>query len=166
MNEPFNAEPQKSNTGLMIGIGSIAIVILLCCCAVVVVIAAVTIMGPVVGSVYSTINNSLMTPNFPDDFPPPSVEMTVVPSDVVPQGGKGDDVQRASAWASVLITASLDGCSYDLKASDTQIKVTQEPDSQGVWDEEWTVACDGGTKKAYTVTFTPDANGITEVDVK
>jgi hypothetical protein len=164
---PNQDEPKKSNTGMMLGIGAIVVVLLVCCCAIIV-IAALTIMGPAVGKVFSSINNSLTTP-FPDQ---PSLSSTPdlsgVPtfsSDLIPQGGRGDEVIRASAWAYVLLATSTDGCSFNPKASDTTIKVTQEPDSDGVWKEEWTVACDDGSKKPYTVTFTPSASGGTDIKV-
>ncbi|MGC1376844.1 MAG: hypothetical protein WA821_11495 [Anaerolineales bacterium] len=165
METPVQAEPKKSNTGLIIGIGGI-VAALLCCCLVfiIVVIAAVTIMGPLVGKVYSTINNSLLTPV--NDFPV-NPGLTQIPSGVIPQGGLGDQIQRASAWGYVMVTAARDGCTMNNpSASDIQIKVKQKPDSQGAWVEEWTVACDGGSRKTYTVTFTPKGNGETDIKVK
>jgi Flp pilus assembly pilin Flp len=162
---PNQDEPKKSNTGLMLGIGAIVVVLLVCCCAVVV-IAAVTIMGPAVGKVFSSINNSLLTPQLPSNFQTPDLSgVPTFSSDLIPQGGRGDDVVRASAWAYVLVATSTDGCSFNPKASDTTIKVTQEPDSDGVWKEEWTVACDDGSKKPYNVTFTPSASGGTDIKV-
>jgi hypothetical protein len=163
---PNQAEPKKSNTGLMIGIGGIVVVVLLCCCAAVV-IAAVTIMGPKVGTIFSTITTELTTPT-PDSPPVPATpdlsKIPSVPSDLIPQGGHGDEVLRASAWGYVLIAASLDGCTNP-SAADTKIRVIQEPDSTGVWKEEWTAACDSGSKKAYNVTFTPSTGGGTDIAV-
>jgi len=161
---PIQVEPQKSNTGLIIGI---VVVVLLCCCCLVV-IGALTIMGPIVGKTFSSINNNLLTPMPAKPFLLATPDLSGVPtlsSDQVPQGGKSDQFSRVLAWSKVLIAASTDGCSYNLKPSDTQIKVTQEADSKGVWKEQWTVVCDNGTKKPYDVTFTPDANGVTDIVV-
>lgn len=168
-------EPQKSNTTRNIVIGIVAICVLICCC-IVFFIAALTLMGPVVGKVYSTINATLESPKIPSGFPTlsPKDLATISPdmtipaiSDVIPTGGKGDETQRASAWGYVIIQASLDGCVMsNPKASDTKISVTQEPDADGVWVEEWTVSCDGGTTKTYSVTFTPSAIGTTDIKVK
>lgn len=172
MEPSLQPEPQKSNKGLMIGVGGIAIVVLLCCCLSIVVIAALTIMGPVIGNVFSSINNSLLTPSVPDFSNLPATPdlsdiptLSSNPSDLVPQGGKGDEIQRASAWAQVILSTSLDGCSYNPTPSDTKIEVTQEPDSSGVWKEQWTVVCDDGSKKPYDVTFTPTAGGGADINV-
>jgi hypothetical protein len=175
-------QPTQSNTGRNIAIVVIGIIVLMCCCAVIA-IAALTIMGPVVGNVFSSINNSLDTPRMPDGFPTISPDTTMpaisdfptmspdatFPSanDVIPQGGKGNDTERASAWSYVILQAALEGCTMsNPKASDFSIVVKQEPNSDGVWVEEWTVNCDGGTKKPYTVTFTPGVNGNTDIKVK
>ena len=150
----------------MLGIGAIVVVLLLCCC-VVVVIAALTIMGPAVGKVFSTINSNqkFLTPmpGFPTLSPDSTFPQS--PSDLIPQGGRGDEIVRASAWGYVIAAGALDGCSYNPKAADATIKVTQEPDSDGIWKEEWTVACDDGSKKPYNVTFTPSASGGTDIKV-
>ena len=168
-------EPQKSNTTRNIVIAIVAVCVLICCCLVLV-IGALTLLGPAVGKVYSSINASLESPTMPGgfptmspkDFPTISPDMTIPAlSDVIPTGGKGDETQRASAWGYVIIQASFDGCVMsNPKASDTKISVTQEPDSDGVWVEEWTVNCDGGTSKTYSVTFTPSTNGTTDIKVK
>ena len=172
MEPSFQPEPQKSNKGLMIGVGGIAIVVLLCCCLAIVVIAAMTIMGPVIGNVFSTINNSLLTPSVPDfSTLPATPDISDIPtlssdvSDLIPQGGRGDEILRASAWAQVILSTSLEGCSYNPNASDTQIEVTQEPDSSGVWEEQWAVTCDDGSTKPYNVTFTPTTGGSAEINV-
>ena len=162
---PNSVEPQKSNTGLMIGIGA-AVVVLLCCCVAVIVIAALTLMAPVVGKTFSTINNDIIMTSMPNL--PATPDLSGIPTlspDIIPQGGRGDEILRASAWANVLVAASLDGCSYNPKASATTIKVTQEPDSDGLWKEEWTLVCDDGSKKPYDLTFTPSAGGGTDIKV-
>lgn len=164
METPNQPEPKKSNTGLMIGIGGVVVVALLCCCAVTV-IAMLTIMGPAIGRTFSSINDA-MTPSMPG-FPtmPPDSDFPQTPSDMVPQGGRGDEVLRASAWGYVLISAAVDGCSFNAEASETTIEITQEPDSSGEWEERWTVVCDDGSEKPYQVTFTPSAGGGTDINV-
>jgi hypothetical protein len=168
METPIQAAPKKSNTGLIIGI---VVVVLLCCCCVVVLIvgySAVTIMGPLVGRTFSSINNSLLTPMpaLPNGRATPDLSgIPTIPPDLIPQGGKGDDIQRASAWGYVVVAAATDGCSYNPKSASTTIKVTQEPDSKGVWKEAWTVTCDDSSKKVYNVTFTPSAGGSTDITV-
>lgn len=177
MENPIQTEPKKSNTGMMIGIGVVVVFVLMCCCAVAV-IGALTLMGPVVGRTFSSINDMPEMPDFPTispDMTMPSIKdiPTISPdatlpsiSDVVPSGGKGDELQRAQAWTQILVTAATDGCSFSLKATEATIVVTQEPDSKGVWAEDWTVKCDGGTQKTYNVTFTPGSNNDTTIKIK
>ncbi len=182
-------EPKKSNTGMIIGIGAAVVLLLLCCCAIVIIIAGLTMFGPAVGSTFSTINRDVMLTTIPDtlpispdmtmpalpDFPTLSPDMTLpaIPdfpdgvTDPIPTGGRGNDVERASAWSYVIVSAAFDGCTFsDPKASDFSITVKEEPNSDGVWVEEWTATCDGDTQKTYTVTFTPGAGGNTEIEVK
>jgi len=160
--------PKKSNTGMILGVGAIAVVVLLCCCSLAV-IGILTMMGPAIGRTFSSINNSLMTPNFPDDFPDdfptPDFDMPDGSFQNIPEGGRGDEILRASAWGYVVIAATLDNCTFTPQASDTRIEVTQEPDASGEWKEEWTVTCDDGSEKPYDVTFTPSAGGGTDVSV-
>ena len=174
MENPVQAGPQTSNTGRTIAIVAIVFVVLMCCCAVIV-IAALAIMGPMVGNTFSSINRDIEMTAMPG-FPTMSPDMTMpsispdatLPSlsDVIPSGGNGDDSQRASAWAFVIVQTATDGCSFNPKASATTIKVTQEANTDGVWVEEWTVTCDSESKNTYTVTFTPGANGSTDIKVK
>ena len=51
------AEPKKS--GFPVWLIILIVVIVLCCCLAVVVIAMLTLLGPAVGNVFSTINQSL-----------------------------------------------------------------------------------------------------------
>lgn len=179
MDNPYQITPQPSNTGRNIAIGVGAVILLLCCCAVIVV-AALTMLGPTVGRTFSSINNSLenpVIPDFPtispDDFPTidpdnfPTIDPNTTFENPIPKGGRGDEIERASAWSFVILQGALDGCTLsNPKASDMSITVKEEPNSDGVWVEEWTVSCDSGDQKTYTVTFTPDSNGSTDVDVK
>jgi hypothetical protein len=162
--------PKKSNTPLIIGI---VVVVLLCCCCLIVGGGLLLFMGNSVGGVYSSINEQLtampeipsmpagtVEPSNPSDTPSnPSI-----PSDLIPQGGLGDDTQRATAWGKVIISAVMSGCNAS-DASKTTIDVLQQPDSAGVWKEKWTVTCDNGENKSYDVSFTPGAQGVTDIDV-
>jgi len=49
MGTPVQVEPPKSNTGLMIGIGAIAVGMIMCCCVVFMMIYW-NILGPLVGT--------------------------------------------------------------------------------------------------------------------
>lgn len=159
-------QPKKSNIPLIIGI---VVAVLLCCCCLVIA-GVVLFMGPMVGNVYSSVNQQLTAmpeiPSMPDGTSEPSDDPTIpgLPSDVIPQGGLGDDVLRANTWAYVIIVAATDGCSTP-NAADTAITVTQKQDAGGVWKERWLVACDGSKSVPVDVTFTPSASGGTDINV-
>jgi hypothetical protein len=177
--------PKKSNTGLIIGI---VVAVVLCCCCVAV-IAGLTLLGPAVGNIFSSVNQGLKTPGEPEtpaltEMPsmpietsepvaPPMSDGTSEPSmpgmptlsaDLVPQGGLGDDLLRANTWAQVALAAALADCNSPT-AAETTIEVTQQPDSNGVWKEQWTVACGAGKTLPVDVTFTPSSGGGTDISV-
>lgn len=162
METPVQAEPKKSNTGLIIGI---VVVVLLCCCCVLLV-GGVLIARSQLSNGLSGLSAVPTTDSGSTFSNPGSGGSTTTNLPGVPSGGKGDDVARTTAWGYVVVAAATDGCSYNPKASDTEIKVTQDADSSGVWKEEWSVTCDSGSKKAYEVTFTPGSGGVTTVTVK
>jgi hypothetical protein len=166
-------QPKKSNTGLIIGI---VVVVLLCCCCLVV-IAGLTFLGPVVNNVFSSVNQGLENPTVPGipavpNLPsmPSETEIPGMPTispDAVPQGGLGDDVLRANTWAQVLLAVMLKdptGCTAP-SAAETAISVLQKPDSDGVWKEQWTVACGAGKTVPVDVTFTPGTSGVTDISI-
>ncbi len=171
--------PKKSNQGLLIGI--IVAVLLCCCCLIAGTFLVLTVLGPAVNNVFSTINEGLLTPTGPnsEDFPAiPEIpvfptdedgvpEMPVSPSgydDFIPQGGLGDEVLRTDTWVYVMAASAMSGC-VATEASKTTIEVLQEPDSAGIWKEKWTVTCDDGTQQSFDVTFSPSAQGGTTIDV-
>ncbi|PWH15082.1 MAG: hypothetical protein DDG60_06505 [Anaerolineae bacterium] len=155
--------PKKSNIGLMIGI---AVAIVLCCCCLVVGgFAALSIMGPLINNVYSTINQDLQTPAVPGGEDQPNLpELPGDAEGLIPQGGLGDETLRADTWFNVVMAAAFSGCAAT-DPTKTTIDVIQKPDAAGVWKEKWTVACDGGGSKSFEVTFTPSAQGGTDIEV-
>lgn len=168
---PFE-KPKKSNTGLIIGI--VVAVILCCCCAII--IGAVVALGPTIGNVFSSVNDLQkqltampeipIAPLAPEGTAEPSSPMipTISP-DVIPQGGLGDDVLRAQAWAYSLFLVATSGCTSPV-AKDTTIEVISKPDSSGAWQEKWTIACDGASPVPVDITFTPSSSGGTDISVK
>ncbi len=157
---PVQPTPKKNNLPMMLGIGA---AVLVCCCLVVVaVIFVFTILAPSTGKVFSQIE--VMTPIAPD-FETPFVPVPQNPgSGDLPQGGITDDLLRANTWPLVQIVATAADCSNP-SAADTTIEVTQPMDANGVWKELWTVACESGSPAKVEVTFTPGAQGGTDVSV-
>ena len=76
----------------------------------------------------------------------------------VPTGGLADEGTRSLAWYQIIGYSTDSGCSAP-NAQTTTIAVTQQPDSNGEWVEDWNVDCGDGTAKPFKVTFT-QANGI------
>ena len=164
--QPAPAEqPKKSKTGLIIGI---VVVALLCCCCLVIV-GVMLFLGPAVRNTFSSVNQQLTAmpgiPPMPSGTSEPSnPSVPSIPSGLIPQGGLGNDVERATAWGYVITSAALSGCSAT-DASKTTIDVLSQPDSAGAWKEKWTVTCDDGSKKSFDVSITPNNNGAPDVKV-
>lgn len=176
-------QPKKSNTGLIIGV---VVAIVLCCCCIVVVGGGYYLRMQTT-KVFSSINEQLtdlpqtiltampdatFEPSSPDATAEPSSPDATsgpsdlgIPADAIPQGGLGDEIQRTQAWTFSLLTVMTSGCTVPV-AKDTKIEVTQQPDSAGMWKERWTIACDGSSSVPVDVTFTPFANGVTDVKVE
>jgi hypothetical protein len=165
------AQPKKSNMGIIIGV---VVVVLLCCCCIVVIGGGLYVRSQT-NNIFSSINQQLtempesILTSMPDmTSEPTSPDATPMdlnlPADAVPQGGLGDDVQRAMAWTYSLAKVMMSGCTVPV-AKDTKIEVTQQPDSSGMWKERWTIACDGSASVPLDVTFTPAGNGVTDVVV-
>lgn len=175
---------KKSNTGLIIAI----VVIVLCCCCVVAIVGGLAVAGPAVNNVFSSINQSLQNPGMPvmppsmpsstSEAPMPGAPaetsepsmpsgsgMPTISPDIVPQGGRGDDLLRTDAWAQVVLAAALTNKCPTPAATGTTISVSQDPDAAGVWKELWTVACGEGKTVPVDVTFTPSAGGGTDISV-
>lgn len=166
----FEPAPKKPNTGLIIGI--VVAVLLCCCCVIVVGGGAYYYTTQAVSDVYSSINEQLLTPIVPDIEIPaipesgdPSVPpIPAMPEGVIPEGGLGDDLLRTDTWLYVNLAAITQNCVIT-DPSATEIEVTQQPDAAGGWAEKWTVACEDGSNKSFDVTFSPSAQGGTDISV-
>ncbi len=164
---PFE-QPKKPKTGMIIGI---VIAVLLCCCCLA--IAGVFMfMGPAVNNVFSSINEQLTAmpeiPSLPDGtvapFDPENPSLPSIPAEAVPEGGLGDDLLRTNTWGYVVTVAAMGGCDNP-NAAETVITVTQDQDADGVWKEQWVVAC-GGDQVPVDIVFTPNATtGGTDINV-
>ncbi|MCZ2126200.1 MAG: hypothetical protein LC099_00305 [Anaerolineales bacterium] len=82
-----------------------------------------------------------------------------------PKGGRADDVTRITAWTIVQFGGLLSGCTAPT-VDGTTISVTQEPDSSGVWREDWNVNCGDNTTKMFHLKFTPQDDGMTNVEIE
>lgn len=177
-------EPAPKNTNIALIAGIAAVIILCCCCVIVIGGYAVYSISSTVQETYSSFE-TFMTPGAPgfEEFPAipeipeiPTSEpgMPAIPSipelpstfdDLIPQGGLGDDLLRTDTWVYVMAGAAMTGCTVT-EPSQTVIEVLAQPDSAGVWQEKWTVTCEDGSTKSFDVTFSPSAQGGTDISVK
>jgi hypothetical protein len=169
----INESPESSsnkNRNLIIGV---VVAIVLCCCCLVTGAAAYYGYQAYVQA-QQTINEfqNFEVPEIPTMIPFDPADPDSTPfapefdfdSEELPEGGLTDTNTRFTAWLSVQIIASVSGCTNPT-AQGTTISVTQQPDSNGVWVEEWNVNCGDGTAKPYNVTFTPQS-GYVDVEVE
>ena len=148
------------NRTLLIVIG----VILLCCCVVVIAGAfAYPRISKYLNSASSGLQNlNLSTTSTPETASTSQPSETSQPSSggssMLPvAGGLADPTLKADVWVSILQYENGQNCS---DVNGTAIDVVQQPNSKGVWIENWSVnAC--GTTLALKVTFTPDPKGGT-----
>jgi hypothetical protein len=161
MNQEFSnvpEPPKKKNTALIIA--GVAAALLLCCCLLA--LGAFALLGPAVGSTFESIERDLSA----EGISPESVEEGSY-DDFVPSGGYGDDILRFDTWINVRLAAAFANCTIpDNGAARTEIQVLQESDSAGVWVERWTVPCDDGAPKSFTITFTPTESGGTDFSIQ
>ncbi len=148
----------KSNT-LWLLIGTL---ILACC---VVVIAGVVLAGPLIRTAFNGISNSLQGINLSTTASPSnttSPSETSSPSSGPAAGGLGDSQLKSDVWASILNFYAANQSCTDV--TNTQIEVTQQPTSNGVWKEAWSVdAC--GQTAVLNVRFTPSPKGGTDFNI-
>lgn len=155
--------PQKSNRNIIIAV--IVAVILCCCCT-------ITAVGGYYGyQAYIAAQTAINEFEIPTDIPldpndpsSPTIPIPSFDSSDAPQGGLTDSTTRVTAWTTLQIVASISGCTTPT-AEGTTIEVTQEPDSNGSWVEEWNVNCGDGSSQPFKVTFTPE-NGVVNVNVE
>jgi hypothetical protein len=164
--------PANSNKNRNVIIGIVVAIVLFCCCV------ATAVAGYQGYQLYVQAQRTMQEfQNF--EIPEISTLMPFDPADPnstpfvpefdfggeeLPEGGLTDTNTRFTAWLSVQIIASVSGCASPT-AQGTAISVTQQPDSNGVWVEEWDVNCGDGTSKPYNVTFTPQS-GYVDVEVE
>lgn len=159
--QPAPQPPKKSNMGVVLGVGA---AIVLCCCCLVVGGVVALMMGPIISNTYETINQDLPSAPNEDENDEQAPALPSDPGSLIPKGGLGDETLRADTWFNVVLSAAFANC----PASDptkVRIEVLQQPDSAGVWKEKWTVTCDNGGTKSFDVTFTPSAQGGTDIEV-
>jgi len=151
----LETQVKKNQTPLMIAV----VAIVLCCCCVLLAVAGY--YG------YTRLDNTQgiqptpteeAVPVVPDDSESPTLEPSDLPGEA-PTGGLGNDVLRTDTWQVVAGAAQARGCDQPI-GRDTEIVVLQEPQN-GVWVEEWTVACASGETYPFEITYTLDATGAT-----
>jgi hypothetical protein len=156
----FNPSPEapKSNRNLIIGV---AVAVILCCCCVVTGVA-----GYYGYQAYLTAQQAVQ--QFEDLEIPTGIpfDPNQLPEELgeVPQGGLADETTRYTAWLSIQLVGMMTGCETPT-AQGATISVSQQPDSNGVWVEEWTANCGNGNSQSFKVTFTPE-NGAVNVNVE
>ena len=151
---PINDMPaKKNNTPLIIAV----VALVLCCCC-----AALAIAGYYGYNTVRSTDDFLPLPTeeavpvIPDASEEPTFDPFQTPGEA-PTGGLGDDILRNDTWTYVAATAQGQGCDQPL-GEETTIDVLQEP-QDGVWVEQWNVACASGDTYSYEITFTLDATG-------
>jgi hypothetical protein len=158
--QPVLETPAKKNRTLLI-IAAVAIV--LCCGCLVLAIAGYygyTRMKSTQGLPPQPVENPV--PVIPSDSQSPTLEPSNTAGDA-PTGGLGNDILRNDTWQYAAAAARAKGCDQPIGA-DTKIVVLQQPQN-GVWVEEWTIACASGDSYPFEITFTLDATGA-KFDIK
>ncbi len=167
MENSMESDQAKSNSNRNIIIGVVVAVVLCCCCVVTAAGGFYGYQGYVAAqSTYEQLQNFEIPtgiPSDPNDPNSPTIPIPNFDSSDAPQGGLTDDSTRIVAWSTVQIFAAIQGCATPT-AEGTIISITQEPDSSGVWQEEWTVNCGDDTSQLFNLTLTPE-NGIVNVSI-
>jgi hypothetical protein len=154
---------QKSNRNIII---AVVVGVLLCCCCLTFAVA-----GYYGYQAYRAAKNAINGFEVPTDIPldpnnptSPSIPIPSFDSSDAPQGGLSDSTTRVTAWTTLQLIAAISGCTTPT-ADGSTIKIIQEPDSVGIWVEEWDVPCGDGSSQLFKVTFTPE-NGFVSVNVE
>lgn len=132
----------------------------LCCCGV---LAAVAVFYGYV-SIRSSATSIPPVEEFPSSIPDEFATPVDGDPGEAPTGGLGNDILRNDTWQYVAAAAAGQGCDRPIGPNST-IEVLQQPDSNSVWVEKWTVVCRSGDSYAYEVTYTLDATGAS-FDIK
>lgn len=152
---PVYETPKRNQTPLIVAGVALA---LCCCCAI---LAVAGYYG------YFTIARTEEIPgDILEDVEPVTPEDSTVPTfetfDALgdpPTGGLGNDILRNDTWQQVAVVSMGQGCDLPI-SEETEIEVLQEPEN-GVWVEQWTVACASGDSYAYEVEYILDDTGAT-----
>ncbi len=168
METPIESNQAKSNSNRNIIIAVVVAVILCCCCVVTAAAGYYGYQGYVAAqTTYEQLQNFEIPAGIPSDPNDPNSPIIPLPSfdsSAAPQGGLTDDSTRVVAWSTVQVFVAFQSCAAPT-ADGTTIAVTQQPDSNGIWMEEWTVNCGDGTTKPINLTFTPE-NGTVSVGIE
>ena len=162
--ETHQSQPQqKSNRNVII---AVVVAVILCCCCITFAVAGYYGYQAYVAAQTAINEFEIPTdiPLDPNDPTSPSIPIPSFDSSDAPQGGLTDSTTRITAWATLQIVASISGCSTPTAEGST-IKILQEPDSSGIWIEEWDVNCGDGSSQPFKVTLTPE-NGVVSVNVE
>ena len=163
--QPVGENPLRRNRRALI---LAAIGIALCCVCLVIVGIALYSSNSIRGMQTQISPVDEVTPLVTDDALTPATNSddasgTSIPSlniGEAPTGGLGNDTLRNDTWQYVAAAAQGQGCDQPI-GSDSTIEVLQEPDADGAWLEQWTVACQSGESYAYEVEYIPDDTGAT-----
>ena len=152
---------KKSQTPLVVAISTIV----LCCCCGMAALASYYGYNVVRISDSQTVPFDQTTPDAAEsgteptpvtDFEAPSTDQGIGEA---PTGGLGNDILRNDTWQYVAFAAMGQGCDQPL-GDHTEIEVLQDV-QDGVWVEQWTVACANGDSYAYEIEFVLDDTGAT-----
>lgn len=166
MESPIEPTQNNSNRNIIIGV---VVAVILCCCCVATAVAGYYGYQAYVAAqtTFDELQNFEIPtgiPSDPNDPNSPTIPIPSFDSNAAPQGGLTDDSTRVVAWSTVQLFAVLQDCATPT-VDGTTISVTQQPDSSGIWMEEWSVNCGDGTTKPFDITFTPE-NGIVNVSIE
>ena len=166
------APAPRSNTALIIVVAIVVVVVGFCLIGVGAFaysryVAAGNALPGMSGQIATAASGGSPAPSLPSDATAAPV-LQSGSSSTTPSGGLGDEITRTMAWGralSAIFQANPTSCQAP-DATNTSIEVTQQPDSSGVWQERWNVACGNGTSIPVDMTFTPTSGGIFNIKAK
>ena len=166
------APAPRSNTALIIVVAIVVVVVGLCLIGVGAFaysryVAAGNALPGMSGQVATAVSTGSPASSLPSDATAAPV-LQSGSSSTTPSGGLGDEITRTMGWGralSAIFQANPTSCQAP-DAANTSIEVTQQPDSSGVWQERWNVACGNSTSIPVDMTFTPTSGGIFNIKAK